>query len=195
VHRSYAHVGLTSNQFSPFLNSYVEPVPELVEEAFRLGVPRDILTIGVGESLPLADQSIDAVCEFAVLHHVERPERVVAEMMRVARKAIFLSDANRFGQGGRVARVIKLCVFKSGLGWAYRLLQTRGRGYLTSEGDGVFYSYSVFDSYQQLASWADRIVLVPTSSVSNHGWFSPLLTSGHVLLCAFREPDTAANVR
>jgi ubiquinone/menaquinone biosynthesis C-methylase UbiE len=52
--------------------------------------------------------SIDAAFECGVLHHVAEPSHVVGEMMRVARKAIFLSDSNRFGQGRLIARILKL---------------------------------------------------------------------------------------
>ena len=61
-----------------------------------------------GQALPFANESFDAVCEFAILHHVERPNSVVQEMLRVARKAVFMSDSNRFGQGSMAARFFKL---------------------------------------------------------------------------------------
>ncbi len=146
-----------------------------------------MLVCGSGESLPFADDSFDAVCEFAILHHVENPNAVVREMIRVARKAVFISDANRFGQGGRVARVLKLALYKLRLWHAVNFIKTAGKGYSFSEGDGLFYSFSVFDSYQILAEWADRIVLVPTAPATSTSWFGPLVTSAHVLLCAFKE--------
>jgi hypothetical protein len=54
------------------------------------------------------------------------------------------------------------------------------------EGDGVCYSYSVYDSLPVLERWADRIFLVPTSP-SPVGWFHPLFGSVHVLVCAVRD--------
>ena len=41
--------------------------------------------------IPLKNNSFDAVCEFAMLHHVPDPDKVVSEMIRVAKNAIFQS--------------------------------------------------------------------------------------------------------
>ena len=60
-------------------------------------------------------RALDAVCAFGVMHHVKRPAIVVGEMMRVARRAIFISDSNRFGQGSMPARRVKLLLWRFGL--------------------------------------------------------------------------------
>jgi SAM-dependent methyltransferase len=44
--------------------------------------------------LPLADGSVDLAVESCVLHHVPDPSRLVAEMARVARKALCLIEPN-----------------------------------------------------------------------------------------------------
>jgi ubiquinone/menaquinone biosynthesis C-methylase UbiE len=111
-----------------------------LEQAVRGGVR------GSGAALPFADSSFDVVCEFAVLHHVPNRNAVVKEMFRVARKAVLISDSNRFGQGPRAARLIKLGLYKTKLWKAYNYLRTSGKGYRVTEGDGVAYSYSVYDS-------------------------------------------------
>lgn len=164
----------------------VEPVRALIEEGVKSGVPAGALVQGSGDKLPFPDGSFDFVSEFAVLHHVERPNRIVREMMRVARKGVFLSDSNRFGQGRFAARLVKLALWKLRLWPLYIFAKTRGKKYFISEGDGLFYSYSVFDSYATLSEWADTVVLVPTDSESGTGWFSPLLTSSKVLVAAFK---------
>jgi ubiquinone/menaquinone biosynthesis C-methylase UbiE len=51
------------------------------------GLPESAILKGNGLDIPFPDQSFDIVCEFAVLHHVQKPEKVVSEMLRVARKA------------------------------------------------------------------------------------------------------------
>src|SRR5207253_1727294 len=79
----------------------IEPVQALIDEAIKGGVPEGIVAQGRGEALPFNDRAFDAVCEFGVLHHASNPDEVLAEMMRVARKAVFISDTNRFGQGSR----------------------------------------------------------------------------------------------
>lgn len=167
----------------------VEPVPALVEQAIRThNIPPDQISIGVGEYLRFGNASFDAAIEIGVLHHVPRPNAVVAEMTRVARKAIFLSDENRFGVGRLSARLSKLVVYKLGLWGAYFRWRTGGKGYALSEGDGVSYSYSVYDSYDLLARWADTIILIPLSRANPSSWCHPLLTTSHILLCALREP-------
>jgi SAM-dependent methyltransferase len=165
----------------------VEPVAALRERAVEHGVPAERLIEAAGEALPFEADSFDAVCELAVLHHVPDPQAVVSEMMRVARRAIFLSDENRFGHGSLAARLAKVSLWKAGAWSAADRLRTRGRGYMVSEEDGVSWSYSVYDSYDALHEWADRIVLIPTLPADRRSWLSPLLTSSKVLLCAFRD--------
>jgi ubiquinone/menaquinone biosynthesis C-methylase UbiE len=168
----------------------VEPVKALIEVARAGGIPDGIIVEGTGNHLPFEDSSFDVVLECGVLHHVKDPSRVVSEMMRVARKAVFLSDANRFGQGPHSLRLLKLFLYKLYLWDAARYLQTGGKMYVVSEGDGLAYSYSVFDSYELLANWAQSIVLFPTKvDVSVKSWLHPLLTTPHVLLCALKEKE------
>jgi ubiquinone/menaquinone biosynthesis C-methylase UbiE len=166
----------------------VEPVKALVRQAELHGVPEGLIAEGTGYCLPFEDNSVDAAFECGVLHHVAEPSRVVSEMMRVSRRAVFLSDSNRFGQGRRAARLLKLVLYKTRIWRIARFIQTRGKMYSISEGDGLGYSYSVFDSYDQLAVWADRLWPISTSiepSVSS--WLHPLVTSPTVLLCAIKD--------
>jgi ubiquinone/menaquinone biosynthesis C-methylase UbiE len=165
----------------------VEPVEALIKQAAAKGLPENTILCGDGRSLPFDAQSFDAVLECGVLHHVAQPALVVREMVRVARRAVFLSDSNRFGQGGMGARALKLALYKMGLWRAARYVQTRGKYYTISDGDGLGYSYSIYDSYDQLAEWADVIWCLPTmANKSPKSWFNPLLTSSHGLLCAIR---------
>jgi hypothetical protein len=121
---------------------------------------------------------------------VAQPEKVIAEMMRVSRRAIFLSDSNRFGQGGMAARLLKLALYKTNLWNATQYVQTKGKMYKYSKDDGLYYSYSVYDSYPQLAAWADKIWFVPLrgrGAKQGGNWLHPLLTTSHVLLCAVKD--------
>jgi ubiquinone/menaquinone biosynthesis C-methylase UbiE len=166
----------------------VEPVAALIEQAVTANsVPADLIAEGTGEALPFADQSFDAVFECGILHHVKEPNRIVREMMRVSRKAVFLSDENRFAHGSVFSRWAKLVLCKAGVFEAAYRLRTLGKGYRFSEGDGLAYSYSVFDSCGVLSAWADRVIVVPTDDVKAKSVFHPLLTSFHVLLCAVRD--------
>ena len=165
----------------------VEPVRAMIDQAERSGVPRDRIVEAAGDRLPFEDGSFDVVCELGVLHHVAEPNAVVAEMARVARRAVLLSDSNRFANGGRLHRAAKYALYRLGL-WplAYRLA-TRGRGYHLNPGDGgVAYSYSVYDSLPVLNEWADRVFMVPTTEART-SWFHPLFGAHNVLLCALRD--------
>src|ERR1700728_1592571 len=166
----------------------VEPVQAMIDQAVAKGLPENAIVRGDGYSLPFDDQSFDGVLECGVLHHVAEPRLVVREMMRVAKTAVFLSDSNRFGQGGSGARLLKLALYKMRLWRAARYVQTRGQYYTISAGDGLAYSYRIYDSYDQLAEWADVIWCLPTMcDKTAKSWFHPLLTSAHGLLCAIRS--------
>jgi ubiquinone/menaquinone biosynthesis C-methylase UbiE len=163
----------------------IEPVQALIEHAVEAnGISRDALVAGTGEELPFPDDSFDAVISLGVLHHVPQPGRVVAEMIRVARTAIFISDANRFGRGHLAVRLVKLGLAKAHL-WklAFRVRRL-GRNYVLSEGDGIAYSYSVYDSVSQIAEWADWLDMTGLDAGPTDSWFHPLLTSPTVLLSA-----------
>lgn len=169
----------------------LEPVPAMIKQAeTHNGVPSGCIIEGDGAALPFTDGSFDAVCELGVLHHVPDPNAVVREMARVARRAVFLSDNNRFANGGPLHRAAKYLLFRVGLWSTVYRLATRGRGYhlsLGPEGDGgVVYSYSVYDSLPFLNEWADRVFLVPVVP-ARAGWFHPLFGAKNVLLCALRD--------
>jgi ubiquinone/menaquinone biosynthesis C-methylase UbiE len=167
----------------------VEPSEAMIKVAIKNGVPSDILIQGYGESLPFADNSFDAVCEFGMLHHVPVPAEVVAEMLRVSKSAVFISDTNRFGRASVFQRLAKFALWKSGLWQVFYRLYKGGKGCDISDCDGIAYSYSVYDNHDQIAKWADRIILIPTKVEGTpcHSWFHPLFTASHVLVCAFRE--------
>ena len=165
----------------------VEPVRAMIDQAERSGVPAGTIVESSGDSMPFRDGEFDAVLELGVLHHVAEPNAIVSEMTRVARRAVFLSDANRFANGGPIHRAAKYALYRLGL-WplAYRVA-TRGRGYHLNPGDGgVAYSYSVYDSLPLLSEWADRVFIVPTVP-GRAGWFHPLFSAHNVLLCALRD--------
>jgi ubiquinone/menaquinone biosynthesis C-methylase UbiE len=63
----------------------LDPVPELLELARRRGLPNTEFVEGDGEALPFPDGSFDLAGTLRTLHHVSRPERVVAELARVTR--------------------------------------------------------------------------------------------------------------
>ena len=128
----------------------IEPVEALRKIGHNAGLSPEELKEGDVNALAALDGEFDLVCEFAVLHHVPKPELAVAEMLRVARKAIFISDANNFGQGGAASRLLKQLINALGLWRAFDWLRTGGKGYHVSVGDGLFYSYSVYNNFRQI---------------------------------------------
>ncbi len=171
----------------------IEPVDALIRQGVREGYTSGIAIVrGSGEALPFPDRSFDVVCEFAALHHVANPNAVVREMLRVARKAVIICDSNRFGQGPPLARFLKLALYKTRLWSVFTYVRTQGKGYMVTEGDGLAYSYSVYDSFDLIARWGDRIVTVPCGEGKHISWFHPLLTSSGVLLCAIKDESLPA---
>lgn len=146
------------------------------------GLPADMLDQVTSETLPYANSSFDAVIELGVLHHVANPHKVVAEMLRVARLAVFLSDSNIYGRGAGVAGVAKLALAAVGLLRPLNWVRRGGNHYFVSHGDGVAYSYSVFDSYAQIARSCRQVLAIPLSGSGR----SALFGSPHVLLCGFK---------
>jgi hypothetical protein len=110
-------------------------------------------------------------------------------MLRVARKAVIIVDGNRFGQGRWPIRILKLGLYKAGLWEIVNYLKTGGKGYLVTPGDGLAYSYSVYDSFGCLAEWATQLIVASADSCKSASWFQPLLTASHVIVCAYREAD------
>ena len=166
----------------------VEPVAARIEQGVqKKGIPRGVVIQGVGEALPFENASIDVVCAFGMLHHVKKPKNVVREMLRVARKGVIIVDGNRFGLGSWPVRLLKLALYKAGVWKIADFLKTAGKGYNLTEGDGLFYSYSVYDSFDLVAEWAGQLIVMPNATCKARSWLHPLLTSGGVFLCALRE--------
>ena len=140
----------------------IEPSPELRAQGHRKGLsPRELID-GDAQALLFEDESFDLVCEFGALHHIPKPQLAVCEMLRVARKGIFISDGNNFGQGSLVSRYAKQVINALGLWPVADFIKTRGRGYMISDGDGLAYSYSVFNDYDEIAVRCKRIHLMNT---------------------------------
>lgn len=167
----------------------IEPIAELRKIGHRNGISKDDLIAGDGLNISFPDSSFDLVCEFAVLHHVRRPQDMVAQMNRVARRGVAISDANLMGQGSAPVRALKTALFQAGLWPMVNWLKTGGKGYTISEGDGLAYSYSVYQNLAQLKGHWEQVNVVSTYP-SQDGFFGPRMSAPHVLALAFgaREP-------
>jgi SAM-dependent methyltransferase len=140
----------------------IEPVEALRRIAITKGLDSKLILEGSGYALPFADRSIDCVTAFGVLHHVEEPQRVIAEMLRVAKKAIFVSDHNIYGMGSLPTRFGKQ-MLRSLLGFrSLRFVMTKGRGYHDTNYDGIFYPFSVFEHLEQIKNQTRQMSLIST---------------------------------
>jgi ubiquinone/menaquinone biosynthesis C-methylase UbiE len=160
----------------------VEPSAELREIGYRKGLSSAELVAGDAMALGFDDGSFDLVCEFAALHHIPRPAVAVSEMLRVARKAIFISDDNNFGQGGRLSRLLKQAINSCGLWPLADRIKTKGKGYSISEGDGLAYSYSVFNNHRQIAAACRSVHMLNTANAGPNLY----RTASHVALLGIK---------
>lgn|SRR5574341_366120 len=53
------------------------------------------LSLADGRELPFPDNSFDLVYCWEVLHHIDRPELVLAEMTRISRRYVLVAEPNR----------------------------------------------------------------------------------------------------
>lgn len=164
----------------------IEPIDELRAMGHRNGISESDLVAGDGLGIPFPDNSFDLVCEFAVLHHVRQPQNVVSEMNRVARRGVAISDANLLGQGSLPARLMKSALFHTGLWPVANWVKTRGKGYTISEGDGLAYSYTVFQNLPQLKAAWRRVNVISVSSIQD-GVFGVRMTAPHVFAIGLDE--------
>ena len=89
-------------------------------------------------------------------------------MLRVARKAVFISDSNCFGTGSPVARAVKQGAHALGLWPLVDYLKSGGKRYYVSEGDGLFYSYSTYFNYQQLRAASKCVHVLNTKGTGTN---------------------------
>lgn len=148
------------------------------------GLSETELVDGDAMRLAFADNSFDLVCEFGALHHIPRPELAVSEMLRVARKAIFICDSNNFGQGQKFFRYLKQTINTLKLWPLADLIKTKGKRYTITIGDGVAYSYSVFTNYKQIAKSCESIYLFNTVNSAPNLY----RTASHVALLGIVRP-------
>jgi SAM-dependent methyltransferase len=168
-----------------------DPSPELLRVATEQhGIPASALDCVGSDPLPYAADSFDAVIATGVMHHLPDPAPVIAEMLRVARQAIFISDCNMYGCGRFPVRLARMALARVGLLRPLNRMRRGGNDWFMSEGDGVAWSYSVFDSRAQIAAACAETLVISTAP--RPGAAVPLLQSTHCLMCGFKErlPET-----
>ena len=155
---------LKINKEMPVLDAMgIEPSPELRRVGYANGLSPTQLRDGDATCLAFGEDLFDLVCEFGALHHMPEPSKAISEMLRVARKAIFIVDNNNFAVGSRYARALKQSLAAVGLWRLAVLFKTKGKGYSITEDDGLAYPYSVFDDYEQIAKKCRLVHMLNTT--------------------------------
>jgi hypothetical protein len=129
----------------------------------RAYVPGATLRKGEGERIPYADASIDLCVATGIMHHVHNPTMVIAEMFRVSRRAVLISDHNNFAMGSLLARRIRMLLWVCGL-FEIAVFVKQGfskQGY--TEDDGWWYPYSLFNNHAQITALCAEMFIIPTT--------------------------------
>lgn len=146
----------------------VEPVAGLREIGLSNGLSADELVDGNALSLPDEDNSWDIVCAFGILHHIAEPDKAIREMCRVARHGVFFSDLNNFGCGSLGQRAFSQTLRMFRLWRPFQFLKNGGKYEKFSEGDGIHYSYSLFDSLNCIREKFPQIHITNTKGSSSN---------------------------
>jgi SAM-dependent methyltransferase len=162
----------------------IEPSDALRAMGYQNGLTSEDLLKGDATSLCYRDNDFDVVCEFGMLHHIRNPKAAVSEMLRVAKRAVFISDDNHFAAGSQAARVLKRSLHAFGLWNAAYKVRTAGKGYRISEGDGISYPYSVFDDLDLIKRKCSSVFLMNTTASSGDLY----RTASHVAVLALKNP-------
>ena len=167
----------------------LDPSPDLIRlAAAKTGLGADCFDVGSGESLPYDDDTFDVVVATAVLHHVRYPELVVAEMIRVARIAVLISDTNTYGLGRLPYRALKILAGRLGIRRPLDAIRNGGHRWFWSDADGIAYPYSVYEALKPLTDSFDTVLLVPTAGTPQRTT-SPLWAASHLLALGFSRHE------
>ncbi len=142
--------------------------------------------------LPFQDACFDFAFETGILHHVAAPAKIVSEMLRVSKLGIAVSDSNMYVSGdsfgflpkGLAGSAIKMLLARSGI-WGRLKRVLRGREWSYSEGDGVFWTYSVYDSLLQIQQLCRRVFVIPLKGGKRMNEI-PLLDASNLLVIALK---------
>ena len=139
----------------------IDPAEGLLELA-KQKVPGATLHLGSGTQLPFENGRFDIVVATGILHHVEDPAGIIAEMFRVARLGVIVSDHNNFAFGSSKAKRVRMLLRSLGLLNLASFIKQgfKRQGY--SDEDGWWYPYSLLDNYADFANRSENLVIFPT---------------------------------
>ena len=175
-------ISFLKSRHSNLIVKGIEPVAELREIGHSKGISKSDLIDGDGYNLSFGNGEFDLVCECGILHHTRFPDKVIKEMLRVAKKGIFISDRNRAGGTGWLSRFVRPTLDRFGLFDLAVFIMTKGKGFYITPGDGVSYSYSVFHNYKQIKKECNHVHILNTKG----NGINPYSTATHVALLAIK---------
>ena len=173
-----------SREFPGAVVRGVEPVEALRRSAYAKGFAEEHLTDGDALNLQQESASVDCVLALGVMHHLPAPRVALREMVRVARKAVFISDLNNYGCGGWLQKSVARGLRATGLWRSAQFLKNGFKHAKYSEGDGVHYSYSLLDDVPSLNRLGCRTYLFSTLPCRSD---SLLWGASHVAVLALKE--------
>lgn len=161
----------------------IDPAEALLEIA-RKKVSNAKLHVGNGDNLPFAGSSFDVVVATGIMHHVENPGEIIAEMFRVARLGIIVSDHNNFAFGSSKAKRLRMLLRVMGLLRVATFVKQgfNNQGY--SNDDGWWYPYSIFDNYADFTTRSKDVVIFPTRPATGRENF--LFDQSHVAIVGLK---------
>lgn len=166
--------------------------PDLLALAEKeLSIPREKLHCADATSLPFGDNSFDVCCILGALHHSAMPHTIIAELIRVARRAVVVSDEANHFHGGVRQSLITLSLFKP----IYRLifrreprLTTRG---VTSAGDGPSFDFTMEEIVPTLRDRFETVKVTPFYRIGKRQfkgqWLPRLFASQAVAVAAAKR--------
>ena len=116
----------------------------LLEIAHKeLSIPLPRLIQGDATSLPFPAESFDVTCILGALHHSAQPHKIIAEMIRITRKAIIVSDEGNHLAGGIKQVLLRLGIFKPVYWMLFRRPPRVQRREVNSDEDGPAFIFSI----------------------------------------------------
>jgi ubiquinone/menaquinone biosynthesis C-methylase UbiE len=113
------------------------------EGAKKWRLPAEKFTCGDATSLPFNDKQFDASCVLGALHHSAIPEKIIAEMLRVSRYAIVVSDSGNSLHGGLRQILKRFGLFETVYRLIFRRAPRTSRRAILSEGDGPTFDFTI----------------------------------------------------
>jgi len=150
----------------------IEPSEGMRREGYKQGIPEMVLTAGDAHDLEFEDNTFDCVTAFGVMHHLHHPKKALSEMIRVSKHAVFVSDMNNFGCGSLIQRCFSHALGGLGLWKLFQFLRNGGKLSKFSVGDGVHYSYSLFEDLDVFKKHGMDVRIISTRPTSRNLFWS-----------------------